>query len=244
MKFAKQLKAAQQVEWRGQYVDYKLLKQKLHGFAQSTADATATTAEASTASGNRAPSNGADVGAPLTVDRLEELDDAFFVSLRHEADKCEAFYMHLVGQLRIQQQRVFFEDYQAAPFFAHAVPPLGGSPPGNAAAAPGAASPHLTPDAVVAFGQRIVTYAELNKLAIQKILKKHRKRFDAALATLQSTDAQLASKVRDRSMAVEKGVLDTLRRGRAFWTRRDLEAILGETKHVKEKAHLLKCVIP
>lgn len=113
--------------------------------------------------------------------------------------------------------------------------PLGGpSPteplPVTPATTPGTTPSQLTPDAVVAFGQRVVTYAELNKLAIQKILKKHRKRFDAVLSTVQSANAQLLGKVRDRSLAVEKGILDTLRRSRTFWTRRELETALEEIK--------------
>ncbi|KAI8054114.1 hypothetical protein BDF22DRAFT_683030 [Syncephalis plumigaleata] len=291
MKFAKQLKSAQQAEWRGHYVDYKLLKQKLHGFIKTPTD-TASRKDVEATCDEQSDATTVATPPALTITQLEELDDTFFMVLRNQADKCESFYLHLLGQLRSQQQRVFFEDYQkhaygsatssvspsisplASPLFGQTTAILGGPSPTESipstaattttttttatitpasaslmATTPGATSPQLTPDAVVAFGQRVVTYAELNKLAIQKILKKHRKRFDAALLTVQSANAQLLNEVRERSLAVEKGILDTLKRSRAFWTRQELETALDEIKafrwqHVKEQAHLLKCAIP
>ncbi|KAI9598400.1 hypothetical protein BDF19DRAFT_233095 [Syncephalis fuscata] len=290
MKFAKQLKSAQQAEWRGQYVDYKLLKQKLHGFVETSAVTNqagqSTTADHTNQHDNNSATTAVSSSPQvLTIQQIEEVDDAFFITLRTQADKCEAFYLYLVDQLRGQQQRVFFEDYQKhslgvttitatahspsvsplpsplhnsspSPFSTGPPAPSSQQPSGSPSNAPLSASPEttapsspLTPDAVVAFGQRTVTYAELNKLAIQKILKKHRKRFDATLSTVQSADPSLIAEVRDRSLAVEKGIVDTLKRSRSFWTRRQLESILEEIKafrwqHVKEQAHLLKCAIP
>jgi hypothetical protein len=78
----------------------------------------ATSRKEAVATDNDQPNTNAAAAPPaLTIAQLEELDDTFFVTLRKQADKCESFYLHLMGQLRSQQQRVFFEDYQVSIFY-------------------------------------------------------------------------------------------------------------------------------